>query len=163
VTDPAYTTFHKAAQPTETKKFPVLVRRQAISNSHIGAHGNSCNCNKQQETPNSRAFSTSKIVRESALPRISRCCVIAQTKQHEDEMMTKAKPLFVWIPGDLRAELEPVAAAERRSLRNTVCVALCEWLENRSKGRRDWRRGHAAIVRAARVRRPSQRSQELST
>jgi hypothetical protein len=55
--------------------------------------------------------------------------------------------LFVWIPPDLRAELEPVAAAERRSLRNTVCAALAEWLEDRN----------AAIARAARVRRPIQK------
>ena len=73
--------------------------------------------------------------------------------------MTKVKPLFVWIPPDLRAELEPIAAAERRSLRNTVCVALCEWLEDRSNRRRDWRRGHSASTRAARVSRPIQKQQ----
>jgi hypothetical protein len=67
-------------------------------------------------------------------------------------MMTKVKPLVVRIPPDLRAELEPVAAAERRSLRNTICAALFEWLEDRN----------AAIARAARVRRPSQRSQQLT-
>ena len=66
--------------------------------------------------------------------------------------MTKVKPLVVRIPPDLRAELEPVAAAERRSLRNTICAALAEWLEDRN----------AAIARAARVRRPSQRSQQLT-
>jgi hypothetical protein len=54
--------------------------------------------------------------------------------------MTKTKPLVVRIPPDLRAELEPVAAAERRSLRNTICAALFEWLEDRN----------AAIERAAR-------------
>jgi hypothetical protein len=61
--------------------------------------------------------------------------------------MIKVKPLFVWIPPELRAELEPVAAAERRSLRNTVCVALAEWLEDRN------------AVRATRVRRPVQKQQ----
>ena len=54
--------------------------------------------------------------------------------------MDEVKPLVVRIPPDLRAELEPVAAAERRSLRNTVCAALAEWLEDRN----------AAIERAAR-------------
>ena len=66
--------------------------------------------------------------------------------------MTEIKPLVVRIPPDLRAELEPVAAAERRSLRNQICAALFEWLEDRN----------AAIARAARVRRPSQRSQQLT-
>jgi hypothetical protein len=66
-------------------------------------------------------------------------------------MMTEIKPLVVRIPPDLRAELEPVAAAERRSLRNTICAALAEWLEDRN----------VAIARAARVRRPSQKQQQL--
>ena len=65
--------------------------------------------------------------------------------------MTEIKPLVVRIPPDLRAELEPVAAAERRSLRNTICAALAEWLEDRN----------VAIARAARVRRPSQKQQQL--
>ena len=77
-------------------------------------------------------------------------------------MGPRPKSLFVWIPPDLRAELEPVAAAERRSLRNMVCAALCEWLEDRSNKRRDWRRGHAD-PRTTRVRRPIQRSQQLGT
>jgi len=61
--------------------------------------------------------------------------------------MTKAKRLFVRIPPDLRAELEPIAAAQRRSLANTICAALAEWLEDRN----------AAIARVsrARVSRPS--------
>lgn len=54
----------------------------------------------------------------------------------------RAGSLFVWIPPDLRAELEPVAAAERRSLRNMVCAALAEWLEDRN----------ATLARAARRR-----------
>jgi hypothetical protein len=61
--------------------------------------------------------------------------------------------LFVWLPLELRRALEPIAAAERRSLRNTVCKALAEWLEDRN----------AALARATRVRRPIQRSQHLST
>ena len=56
--------------------------------------------------------------------------------------MTKAKRLFVRIPPDLRAELEPIAAAQRRSLANTICAALAEWLEDRN----------AAITRVSRAR-----------
>jgi hypothetical protein len=67
-------------------------------------------------------------------------------------MMTKVKPLVVRIPPDLRAELEPVAAAERRSLRNTICAALAEWLEDRN----------AALARAALVRRPVQKQQLIA-
>ena len=40
--------------------------------------------------------------------------------------MTKAKPLVVRIPPDLREAIEPIATAERRSLRNTICAALAE-------------------------------------
>jgi hypothetical protein len=47
-------------------------------------------------------------------------------------MMTEIKPLVVRIPPELRAELEPIATTERRSLRNTICAALAEWLENRN-------------------------------
>jgi hypothetical protein len=47
-------------------------------------------------------------------------------------MTTKVKPLVVRIPPDIRAQLEPVAAAERRSLRNTICVVLAEWLDDRN-------------------------------
>jgi hypothetical protein len=56
--------------------------------------------------------------------------------------MYKEKQLVVRIPQDLRDELEPIAAAERRSLRNTICVALAQWLEDRN----------AAIARVSRAR-----------
>ena len=46
--------------------------------------------------------------------------------------MTKTKRLFVRIPPDLRAELEPIAVAQRRSLANTICAALAEWLADRN-------------------------------
>jgi hypothetical protein len=46
--------------------------------------------------------------------------------------MIEIKPLVVRIPPELRAELEPIATTERRSLRNTICAALAEWLEDRA-------------------------------
>jgi hypothetical protein len=61
--------------------------------------------------------------------------------------MTEVKPLVVRIPPDLRRELEPVAAAEHRSLRNQVCAALFEWLADRD----------AVIARATRSRRTNER------
>jgi hypothetical protein len=88
--------------------------------------------------------------------------LLTDSTQSTRMMMTEIKPLVVRIPPELRAELEPIAATERRSLRNTICAALCEWLEDRSNKRRDWRRGYAD-PRTTRVRRPIQRSQQLGT
>jgi hypothetical protein len=82
------------------------------------------------------------------LPIASGLLPIGSTRKHEDDVMAEVKPLVVCIPPDLRRELEPIAAAQRRSLRNAICAALAEWLEDRN----------AAIARAGRF--ASRRSKE---